>query len=254
MSSQGIEGRSLRLVDTHSHLDECTEVDSVVERARMAGVVGIVAMGIDTSSNMKILELSKTYEGYVFPAIGVHPSEIKENAEEMVSYVEQNADRCVAVGEIGLDFWTKIDRSEQVKAFESLLEIALRKDKAVSIHSRGAWEEAYNIVERVGIRKAVFHWYSGSLEVLRKILDKGYYVSASPSAEYSKKHREAIEQMPLESLLLETDSPVKYKGVESEPADVFKTLKYVSELKGVEAETIARQTTENAVRLFRLSI
>ena len=254
MGNQVFEGKRVRLIDTHAHLDELTDIDGVVERARRAGVIGIVAMGIGQISNMKIIELSKTYNDYVFPAIGIHPSELEGSLEEMIKYVEQNADSCVAIGEIGLDYWMKTDKEKQKKAFKSLLEIALNNNKPVSIHSRGAWEETYNIVEQMNVKKAVFHWYSGPLEVLKKILDQEYYVSASPSSEYSKKHRESIYQTPLENLLLETDSPVKYNDAESEPVDVFKTLKYVSELKGVEEETIAKKTTENAIELFKLKI
>ena len=248
------EGKTLKLIDTHAHLDELLNIESAVDRARKSGIVGIIAVGINQISNIKIIELSIKYKDYVFPAIGIHPSELEGNSEEMIKYVGQNADSCVAIGEIGLDYWLKEDKEKQKKTFKSLLEIALNNNKPVSIHSRGAWEETYNIVEYMNIKKAVFHWYSGPLEVLKKILAKGYYISASPSSEYSKKHRESIYQTPLENLLLETDCPVKYKGIESEPIDVLKTLHYVSELKGVEKEVIAKKTTENAIELFKLEI
>ena len=248
------EEKTLGLVDTHAHLEEFQNLEGLVARAKKAGVIGIVAVGVGYDSNIKTLELSKTYEGYIFPAIGIHPWEVEGNVEEGIGFIERRVDDCVAIGEIGLDYWIKTSKERQNKVFEKLLEIAVKKDKLISVHSRGAWEEAYNIVEKFDIKKAAFHWYSGPLEILRKTLDRGYYVSASPAAEYSKKHREALQQTPLENLLLETDSPVEYKRVKSEPADVLKTLKYVAELKGIREEALAERTTENAVKLFRLKL
>ena len=242
----------MRLVDTHAHLDQLLDLKNVIDRAKKAGLEGMVAVGVDYNSNVKTIEFSKIYEGYIFPAIGIHPWEVEKNTDEAIEFIEDNADSCVALGEIGLDYWIKTDKEKQKEIFERLLKVAIERDKPVSIHSRGAWEEAFNLVEKLNVKNAVFHWYSGPLEILKKILERGYYVSASPSSEYSKKHREAIFQTPLENLLLETDCPVKYKGVESEPADVLKTLKCVSELKEVKEETVAEITTENAIKLFRL--
>jgi len=218
------------------------------------GVVGIVGVGIGQPSNLKTLEYSYIYRNYIFPAIGIHPTEVEKETEEAFELIEQRVDECVAVGEIGLDYWIKTSREKQIQVLERLLEIADKKNKPVSLHTRGAWEETYNIVEKYSIRNAVFHWYTGSLETLKKIRDKGYYISASPAAEYSKKLRENLIQTPVENILLETDCPVKYKNVEAEPADVLKTLKYVAELKNIREMVLADKTTENAIKLFKLKI
>lgn len=255
MTKNKSQREPLRLVDTHAHLEEFQDIKGVVERAKEAGVAGIVGVGVGYASNLKTLEFSKTYRGYVFPAIGVHPTEVeKEDADEGIELVEQRVDECVAVGEMGLDYWIKIDKEKQNKVFERLLEIAARKDKPISVHTRGAWTETYDLVEQFNIKKAVFHWYTGPLEILKKILDRGYHVSASPAAEYSRKLRENLMQTPLDNLLLETDSPVKYKGVAAEPADVLKTLKYVAELKRIKEAALAEKTTWNAMKLFRLEM
>lgn len=248
------EEEPLRLVDTHAHLEEFQDIKVIVERAKKAGVAGIVGVGVGYASNVKTLEFSKTYRGYIFPAIGVHPTEVEKESDEVFEFIERRIDDCVAIGEIGLDYWTKTSKEKQNRVFERLLEIAAKKDKPISVHTRGAWIETYNLVEQFKIKKAVFHWYTGSLETLKKILDMGYYVSASPAAEYSKKLRENLQQTPLESLLLETDCPVKYKGVESEPADVLKTLKYVAELKGIRETMLAERTTENAMKFFGIEV
>ena len=244
----------MRLIDTHAHLDEFPDINPVVERARKSGVIAVIAVGTGHTSNEKTLKLSQSYRGYVFPALGIHPWEVESDAEAEISLIGENIDGCVAVGEVGLDYWIKKDREVQKAVFRRLLELAVKRDKPVSIHTRGAWEDAYRFVKESGVKRAVFHWYSEPQEVLRSLLDDGYFVSATPATEYSKAHREAIKNTPLDSILLETDSPVKYKGVEAEPAAVLKTLKFVAALKDIPEKTISEKTTENAIALFRLNL
>jgi TatD DNase family protein len=102
------------------------------------------------------------------------------------------------------------------------------------------------------IPKAVFHWFSGPLEILQELLNHGYLISATPAAHYSEKHQKAIREAPLEKLLLETDSPVVYEGRSSEPADVVRTLQAVARIKTISEPEVAKVTTENAVRFFGL--
>jgi len=112
--------------------------------------------------------------------------------------------------------------------------------------------DCVDIVTEVGVEKAVFHWFSGPVDMLKKLLDYGYYISATPAAAYSREHRAIIENTPLESLLLETDSTVAYKGEPSEPAHILKTLSAVTEIKNVRKETVAAKTTENARSVFKI--
>ena len=244
----------LEVIDTHAHIDDFPILNAVIERAKKSGVVAIIAVGTGPESNKKLNRLSRSYSNYVFPALGIHPWEIELNAEAEIDRIRNEIEDCVAVGEIGLDYWIKIDKEKQRSVFKKLLELAVENDKPVSIHTRGAWEDAYHLVEESGIKKAVFHWYSGPFQILEKILEKGYFISATPAVEYSKAHIEAIKKTPLENLLLETDSPVKYKGVEAEPATVIKTLNLVSELKKVTQKTVADKTTRNAIELFKIKI
>jgi TatD DNase family protein len=102
------------------------------------------------------------------------------------------------------------------------------------------------------IQKAIFHWFSGPIEVLAKVLGHGYFISATPAAAYSEKHQRAIARTPLENLLLETDSPVEYEGKAAEPADVCKTLEAVAKIKGAKREEVAEITTRNALVFFDL--
>jgi len=254
----------MNLVDTHAHLEDVEDLDDAIRRAEAEGVIAIVTMGSDAESSKWALNESKNYqmEGLkIYPAIGIHPwSLTSSNLTRDLKFIAENAHRAVAIGEIGLDYWYKDVRKnsekkeQQKELFRRLLEIARDNGKAVSIHSRGAWTDCVEITIEMNIRKAVFHWFTGPQDTLKNLLDHGYYISATPAANYSKEHRAAIKNTPLENLLLETDSPVAYRGEVSEPADIFKSLSAVAELKGETLEKISEKTTENAKRIFNISI
>ena len=167
---------------------------------------------------------------------------------------ENSIKEAVGIGEIGLDYKEDIKKSVSVDLQKSvlrrLLAIAKRDQKPVIIHSRYAWQDTFDLVKESGVEKAVFHWYSGTSSVRRKIIEGNYFLSANPAAEYSREHREAIKDASLDRLLLETDSPVR----DWEPADVLKSLNAVAELKNLSQEEIAQITTDNAIKFFDLPL
>jgi TatD DNase family protein len=169
-----------------------------------------------------------------------------------LEFIKSNIDKCVAVGEVGLDYWIERDRNLQRRALREVLQLAAEYNKPVILHSRGAWEDAFELVKAAALERVVFHWYSGPLDILRQILDHGYCISATPAAEYSRSHRRAIATAPLERIVLETDSPVNYRGLEARPVHVLRTLDAVAELKDVPAPEVAEITTRTAFALFRL--
>jgi len=252
-----------RLVDTHAHLDEVDDVDSVLEAARRVGVIGVVAVGSDRESNVSILEISRRHRSFVYPALGLHPwrlaglepSEIDEN----LRFIEQNVASAVAVGEVGLDYDKRLVRiaSKELQrdVLGGLLDIARRYDRPAIVHSRYAWKDSFDLVAGGRTGKAVFHWFTGFSSVLRDIIGSGYFISATPAAEYHEEHRRAVRETPLDSLLLETDSPVSYgreTRYRAEPADVVRSLGAAAQLKEVDEAAIAEQTTRNATILFPL--
>jgi TatD DNase family protein len=250
----------MELIETHAHLEILERLDEALARAEEAGVVAVVTMGTDLKSNRWVLNEGTRHqreELKVYPAVGLHPAGLDASKiDDNLKLIKENIDKAVAVGEIGLDYWYKeVRKDEEKKAlqrdlFRKLLDIAEKHGKPVSIHSRGAWADSVDITIQSGIRKAVFHWFTGSTDDLGKLLDHGYYVSATPAAAYSKEHRAIIEKTPLEHMLLETDSPVSYRGETSEPSHILKSLSAVALLKSIKAENVAEQTTENARRVF----
>jgi TatD DNase family protein len=254
-----------KLIDTHAHLDELKSLDLKLEEAKKAGVIAIVAVGSNRQSNTKTLEISQKHRRFVYPALGLHPWELANlgtfEIDDNLRFIEQNIASAVAVGEIGLDYDKRVlkgaSRELQQEVFSQLLNIARKYAKPAIIHSRYAWKDALHLVQDVGIDKAVFHWFTGFSSVLRDIIAGGYFVSATPAAEYHEEHRRAVKEAPLQRLLLETDCPVTYGRAaryESQPADILKDLEAVSQLKGIAEATIAEQTTRNAINFFSLDI
>jgi TatD DNase family protein len=249
-----------QIIDTHAHLDEVENLESAMAQARAAGVIGIIAVGQDVASNAKTLEIAAHYTDFVYPALGYHPWNIKEpEIDANLEFIKANIGKAVGIGEVGLDYHKRVravaDKDLQKRVLAELLKIAKEHDKPALIHSRYAWQDAFDMVKGEGLSKAVFHWYTGTSSVLRDIIDSGYYISVTPAVEYHEEHRRAVKEMPLEQLLLETDSPVDYgRGREGEfkatPADVVRSLKGAAALRGLSEAELAVKTTENAKKLF----
>ncbi len=260
-----MEGKGLlKVIDTHAHLDELEDLEQAISRAKEAGVTAIVAVGSNHQSNQKTMQIWLKYPSFVYPALGLHPWELGnldlEQIDTAVKFIEENAPQIIAIGEIGLDYDKRIvkvcSKELQKKALRRLLAIATANKKPAIIHSRYAWKDCFELVKEAHVEKAVFHWFTGFSSVLRDILDSGYFISATPAAEYHEEHRRAIKETPQEKLLLETDSPVVY-GREvkyhSEPRDIIRSLKAVASLKQTSELIIAEQTTYNAAQFFQLA-
>ncbi len=239
-------------------------LNQVVQRASEAGISAILAVGMTFESNARTLQIAEEFKHdavRIVPALGLHPWNLKQDSiRPTITQIRENIERACGIGEVGLDYWLKDVKNNETKkhtqrdAFEETLTLARQNDKPVTIHSRGAWEDCITSVVNYHVKKAVFHWFSGPIESLKTIIDQGFYVSATPAVGYSKDHRAAILATPLENLLLETDSPVKYGSLQSEPRHVTVTLEEVSKLKGMTPTRISVATTENFLNLYGLTI
>jgi TatD DNase family protein len=246
-------------VDTHAHLADLP--DGAVVRAKAAGLSGVVAVSATVQTCEGTLRLREAHPGFVHAALGVHPTEFfDQDLDAALTLVRDNASRCAAVGEIGLDYWHKLvrkdkaQRGRQTEFYVAQLRLARELDLPVSIHSRGAWGDCLKLAVEHGPGRGVFHWYSGPLDVLDAVVDAGYYVSCTPALEVSPELRAAMERAPLERILVETDSPVWIRSLSrsSEPADVVLTLRHLAALKGLPVGGVEAATTRNAKTLFRV--
>lgn len=245
----------LNVVDGHAHLDELTDVHGAIARSRRLGVKAIVAVSTCKESSLKTFKLSKAYPGYVYPAVGLHPWDLETlDLDEELYFLDQASRRCVAIGEVGLDYKVKTDRSLQRRVFEETLSLASERGVPVIVHARAAWKDAYTMVKERGLEKAVFHWFSGSDSILRKILRDGYFISATPAASYSAAHRKAVKLAPVNHILVESDCPVAYRSQVSDPSWTVKSLKAVAEIKGLNPEEVADKILSNTLQLYRIRI
>ncbi|MEW6033543.1 MAG: TatD family hydrolase [Chloroflexota bacterium] len=249
-----------RLVDTHAHLDQLEDVEGALGEARRLGLVAVVAVGTGYESNYRVLELAHKYPGTVYPALGLHPWEISRELptlQESLGFIEDHLGLAVAVGEVGLDYDKRVrtlaGKDVQQAVLRDLLALAKRHEKPVSFHSRYAWKDSLALVQHSGVTRVVFHWFTGFSSVLAELVAEGYFISATPAAEYHQEHRRAVKEAPLSRLLLETDCPVDY-GREvrytSRVRDIVRSLGAVSEIKGLDMSVVAAETTRNALEFF----
>lgn len=251
-----------RLVDTHAHLEEIENLEQAITEARSAGIIAIIGVGSDYQSNQKILDLAQVYKGFIYPMIGLHPYNLKDtDIDRNLEFIEAHINEVVGIGEVGLDYHKKVraeaEKDLQQRVLKEILKIAKKHEKPVSLHSRYAWRDSLTLVEEAQLKKVVFHWYAGTSSVLRDIINQGFFISATPAVEYHGEHRRAVKEIPLERLLLETDSPVVYgRGdefeYEAKPVDLLRTLKGVAGLKGASEAQVAEVTTNNALKFFGL--
>ena len=253
------------LIDTHAHLDEFEELEPVLAKARDAGIKAIIAVGSGETSNQKILDICRNNPDFVFPSLGLHPWELGNLDDNQITHtiksIEEKFQHITTIGEIGLDYDKRVlkrtSKEQQKEILQRLISIAKTYNKTISIHSRYAWEDCFNLVNDAGIKRAVFHWFTGFSSVLREIIDAGYYISCTPAAEYHEEHQRAIKSTPLELLLLETDCPVTYgreNRYRSQPSDTLRSLRAAALLKGTTEAIIAEQTTHNAIAAFNLRL
>jgi len=254
----------MHLVDTHAHLD-FPQFDedraAVIRRARKAGIIAIVNIGVDLPSSRAAIALAEQYD-FVYAAVGVHPHDAKTVTSHTLDALRTLAQhsKVVAIGEIGLDYYRDLSpRSVQRRAFVAQLELASELGLPVAIHDRDAHDDVLTTLQsRSG--QGVVHSYSAGPERLEEVLALGFYVGISGPVTFPKAERlrAVAAQVPLERLVVETDcpylTPVPYRGKRNEPAYVRYVAEQIALARQVAPQAIAQATTQNAQRLFGISI
>lgn len=253
------------LIDTHSHLfleEFAEDLPQVMERARQVGVTHIFMPNIDSTTIEPMLSVCEGYPDYCYPMIGLHPTSVNESYEQELAIVYERLsvpNNFVAIGEIGLDFyWDKTFLNEQLIAFEKQIEWALDYDLPVVIHSREAADYIYKVMQSYKNTplKGVFHSFTGTAEEAARLLEFERFMLGINGVVTFKKSSlpEALKVVPLERIVLETDSPyltpVPNRGKRNESANVRNTLLKVAEIYGKNLECVAEVTSENALKVF----
>ena len=252
------------LIDSHAHLDFDVFDDdrtAVFERARAVGVQQIVSIGTTVTSSKAAAALASSHD-MVFSTAGIHPHRADDfdDADWPVLEALWQEDKVVGVGETGLDYFYDHGTPERQKElFARHLRVAQALDYPVVIHIRDAFDDAFDIIEREGCGdRGIVHCFTGGVEACRRALDLGLYISLSGIVTFknAKALREAVELIPLERVLVETDSPflapVPHRGKRNEPSFVVETAKTVATLMGVPLEELSRHTIQNTRHVFRL--
>ena len=252
------------MIDTHSHLfeDEFKEDLSLcINRCKENNVNKIVLVGFSHETNNKAQELSKKYDIF-YPTAGLHPSEATVNYlndfNQLVEFINNN--KIYAIGECGLDYhWTKENISEQHELFKLQCELAIKFDLPIIVHSRDASQDTFDIIKSYGGKlKGVMHCYSGSFEMALEYVKLGFYVSLGGPVTFknAKEPKLVAEKLPIDRLLIETDSPylapTPHRGERNESSYVKLVLEEIAKIRNMSVEELDKITTNNAEKLFKI--
>ena len=257
----------MKFVDTHTHLfakEFDNDINVVVENAISNGIEKMLLPNIDSSTTKAMINLCKQYPNNCHPMIGLHPCSVKkENIKEEIEHIldELKKNSFVAIGEIGIDlYWDKTTLDIQKEAFETQVKIAKERNLPIVIHTRNSFEEAYKIVEKLNDKNlsGVFHCFSGNLDDAKKIIElENFYLGIGGVVTFKNGGIDKIiNQISLEHLILETDSPyltpVPNRGKRNESKHILDIAKKLSEIYEVSINDISKKTTHNANKLFKL--
>ncbi|HEY0677632.1 MAG TPA: TatD family hydrolase [Chitinophagaceae bacterium] len=253
----------MELIDTHCHLyvtEFEADRESVLERATREGVTKIFLPAIDSTELGHLLAVEEQYPGRCIAMMGLHPCSVKENYEEELLLVNEwlRKRKFAAVGEIGLDFyWDLSFTNQQYDAFRRQIDWALELDLPVVIHSRNSLDECIGVIKEKqnGKLKGIFHCFGGTIEQARQIIDLGFYMGIGGVITYKNAGLgPVLQDVPLESLVLETDapylSPVPFRGKRNESSYLKYVVERLAEVKGMSTDEVASVTTANAQKIF----
>ena len=255
----------MQFIDTHTHLyDEAfaSQEDLAVQRAVGAGVTRMILPDIDSTTRKQMFDLASRHPGVLYPCLGLHPTSVNADWQSEIEKMSDFwSESIVAIGEIGIDcYWSKEFIEQQKDAFRLQLKMAHERNLPVIIHSRESTEIILDILKEcrdLDIR-GIFHAYSGSRETFREIRKLGdWYIGIGGVLTFKKASiAENIKDIPLEHILLETDSPyltpVPFRGKRNESAHIPLIAGKLAEIKGVSIDEIAAVTTQNAESLFKI--
>ncbi|EGR2712251.1 YchF/TatD family DNA exonuclease [Vibrio parahaemolyticus] len=251
-------------VDSHCHLDKLNyddlhiNIEDVINKAKQANVKELLSVGVTLDSFPNMLEMIEPYEN-VYASCGVHPLDVESAFSMETLRRHASHERVVAIGETGLDYHYKPETAAlQKERFEQHVELAVELNKPLIIHTRNAREDTLDILRNGGAEKCggVMHCFTEDLPFAEAAMDLGFYISISGIVTFRQatELKEVVKALPLERLLIETDSPylapIPHRGKENQPAYVVEVAAYIAQLKSCALSEVAHKTTENFRNLF----
>ena len=249
------------LIDTHAHLDMAENIDEVITNAQNNGIKKIIIPSVEEQYFEKIINIAEKYEG-VYCQLGLFPSEAKQWTDTTEQKIRELAthNKVVAIGEIGLDYyWDKTYIEEQKEMFKKQILLANELNLPIVVHDREAHKDCIDILkENNTSSNVIFHCFSGSVEMMKECVKSGWYIALGGVVTFknAKKMKDVAKEVPLENLMLETDSPyltpVPYRGKENQPAYVKYVAEEIANLRNESVDNIIRITSENAEKVFKI--
>ena len=252
------------LFDTHAHMDDRAfdcDREALLTALPEQGIALLMNPGCSLSSSRNASALSEQYD-YIYAAVGSHPDVADEVNEAVLDEYRQlcrQNPKIKAIGEIGLDYhYEDIPREIQLKAFRMQMELARELNLPAIVHERDAHEDGMAVVREFPDVTGVFHCYSGSAEMARQLVDKGWYIGFTGVLTFknARKAVEVAQSIPLERIVLETDcpymSPEPFRGKRNDPGKLYRMAEKLAEIRGLSVEEIHHITTENGKRLYRI--
>ena len=246
-------------VDTHCHVfkSDYANIDEILENASNKYIKYVINNGSNNETNKEVLELIKKYPN-MYGAIGIHPEDVEGVMPDDIKFIEDNLgnEKIVAIGEIGLDYYyTKENKEEQIKLFESQLAIAEKYNMPVIVHSRDATEDTINSLKKFKCN-GVIHSFSGSLETAKIYIKMGYLLGVNGVITFKNaKIKDVIKEVGLKNIVLETDSPyltpVPFRGTQNNPGHVLEIAQFVADLYNISLEELAEQTNKNITEMYK---
>lgn len=250
------------IIDSHAHYDDEAfeeDRDNLLQSMQSNGIEKIINVGANIKGSRASIALSEQYP-FIYAVVGVHPSDTEELNEEKMVWLKEvsKKEKVVAIGEIGLDYyWPEPDREIQKKWFIRQMELAQEVNLPVIIHSRDAAQDTIEILKQFPAN-GVIHCYSYTKESAKEFLKMGYYfgIGGVLTFKNAKKLKEAVMEIPMDRILLETDSPYlapePNRGKRNSSLNIPYVVKELAQLKGITEEEVINITTENTKRLFHL--
>lgn len=248
------------MIDTHCHVlsEYYNNIDEVIKK--MEDNI-IIVSGTNDQDNQEVIDLCNKYKN-VYGTIGIHPTEIDNITENSYQIIIDNINnkKIVGIGEIGLDYyWNKEDKEKQKAVFIKQLDIARKYNKAVVIHSREAIGDVYEIIKNYSDLKKDIHCFTGSIEMANNFIKIGCKLGIGGVLTFkNSKLKEVIKEIPIQAILLETDSPFltpePLRGKKNEPYNVIYVANKIAEIKGISQAEVLKQTTLNAINQFDLDM
>jgi TatD DNase family protein len=251
------------LVDVHCHLDFeglRERIDEVIENAKKAGVKSIITSGVNFETNKLALEYAEKYD-IVKASFGLYPPDALEreglagqeiDIDKQLKFLEENKDKFIAIGEIGLDLHSGKDLERQEEAFKKILKLAKKLDKPVLIHSRKAEERTIEILEELEMKKVIMHCFCGKKSLVKRAYENKYFFSIPCIVTKLQQFQNMVDLVDINHLLTETDAPFlsPYKDQKNEPAFITETIKKIAEIKKMDQEEVKKNIWMNYQRLF----